>query len=563
MAKVVGDIAVEVGADVSPLQRALNRGGRDLDTFGSRAAAMGSRVAKVGGIVAAGLGAAAGASYAMARSAADAGAEIERMSRLAGTTPEKFQRMAAAAQGFGIEQDKLADILKDVQDRVGDFLATGGGPMADFFENIAPKVGVTAEQFKNLGGPAALQLYVDSLEKAGVGQEEMTFYLEAMASDLTQLLPLLSNGGAEMQRLGDEAEKAGRVMSNEAVSGSQELRRELDDLTAGIRTKLNEAILENKEEIQQLANDIETVWIPALISVAEAITTVINAIGEATRVYTAWRKLIAEGDPGKNPVAGSGGMFDGIGGDGTGGGDPVSGGGGGSLSPEGAGKLYGIGSDSTAGGDGGDTLNFMAQQGEAIEEQQIAHYARLGEILSDYTSDRFAMLSEAGERELELQQDYAERSREIEEMTGKQKLQAAQGAFGDLATLMTTENEKLFKIGKAAAIAEATVSGYQAAVEAWEQGMKVGGPPVAAAFTAASLARTGALISNIASQNIGGGGGGSSGGGGGAVAGATGGSIDRNLTIDVTGNVSPDADHIIKVVQQAIDDGWTISGVKR
>jgi len=66
---------------------------------------------------------------------------------------------------------------------------------------------------------------------------------------------------------------------------------------------------------------------------------------------------------------------------------------------------------------------------------------------------------------------------------------------------MQTGNAKLFKIGQAAAVAEAVVSGYSAAVSAWEKGMKVGGPPVAAAFTAASLVKTGALISSITSAS--------------------------------------------------------------
>ena len=84
--------------------------------------------------------------------------------------------------------------------------------MADFFENIAPRVGVTADQFARLSGPEALQLYVSSLERAGVSQQEMTFYLEAMASDTTRLIPLLQNGGAEMTRLGAQAQTEGRVV---------------------------------------------------------------------------------------------------------------------------------------------------------------------------------------------------------------------------------------------------------------------------------------------------------------------------------------------------------------
>src|SRR5690606_448282 len=131
----------------------------------------------------------------------------------------EFQRWAAGSKRVGIEQDKLADILKDVNDRVGDFMETGGGPMKDFFEQVAPKVGVTAQQFKNLSGPQALQLYVDTLQKAGLNQQQMTFYLEAMASDATALIPLLQDGGKAMNAYGDAAERSGAILSDAAIKG--------------------------------------------------------------------------------------------------------------------------------------------------------------------------------------------------------------------------------------------------------------------------------------------------------------------------------------------------------
>ena len=85
--------------------------------------------------------------------------------------------------------------------------------MADFFENIAPKVGVTIEQFKKLNSREALQLYVDSLQKANVSQKEMTFYMEAMASDSTALLPLLLDNGEAMAKLAGEADALGIAMT--------------------------------------------------------------------------------------------------------------------------------------------------------------------------------------------------------------------------------------------------------------------------------------------------------------------------------------------------------------
>ena len=69
---------------------------------------------------------------------------------------------------------------------------------------------MTADRFKALSGPQALGLYVAALEKANLSQAEMTFFMEAIASDSTALLPLLRNNGQLMRELGDEAENMGR-----------------------------------------------------------------------------------------------------------------------------------------------------------------------------------------------------------------------------------------------------------------------------------------------------------------------------------------------------------------
>lgn len=155
---------------------------------------------------------------AMTAQSAKAVKEIQDLARVADTTFSDFVKMSEGAKKFGIEQDKLSDILKDVKDRVGDFIATGGGPMADFFENIAPKIGITADAFKDLSGKDSLQLFYKSLEQANLSQAEMTFYLEAMASDLTMLQPLLENNSALFKQFGDEAERMGLVLSDDKVN---------------------------------------------------------------------------------------------------------------------------------------------------------------------------------------------------------------------------------------------------------------------------------------------------------------------------------------------------------
>lgn len=171
---------------------------------------------------------AVGAMAVWIKSSINTAAEIQNLAKVANTSTTEFQKFAAGARTVGIENDKLADILKDVNDKVGDFLVTGGGELKEFFESVAPKVGVTAEQFRNLSGPQALGLYVDTLEKAGANQQEMTFFLEAIANDATLLAPLLRNGAKEMRGLADEAQDLGLILSEETIAGAKQFNDDLD-----------------------------------------------------------------------------------------------------------------------------------------------------------------------------------------------------------------------------------------------------------------------------------------------------------------------------------------------
>lgn len=187
----------------------------------------------------------------------DAAIEVTNLSQVSGTTAEQFQRMAFGARQFGVEQDKLADIFKDTQDKVGEFLQTGGGPLKDFFEQISPKVGVTVEQFARLSGPEALQLYYDSLQKANLGQKQTTFYLEAIASDASLLTPLLRDNGRAWQQLGDEAERFGAVLSDDAIKSGIEFNRQIEKLTA---------------QATALSHQIAAAAVPALTDFLEQMT---------------------------------------------------------------------------------------------------------------------------------------------------------------------------------------------------------------------------------------------------------------------------------------------------
>lgn len=233
------DVIAQVGGFVAGMDKAERSSEKWRKQVEKNAKAVGTAI---GAGVAAGVTALA----AITVSAINSASEITNLASVANVSTSDFQKLAAGAKTVGIEQDKLSDILKDVNDKVGDFLNTGGGEMADFFEQIAPKVGVTAEQFRNLSGSQALGLYVSSLEKAKVSQSDMTFYLEAIANDATLLLPLLRNNSEGFKRFGDAAEAAGAIMDDKTIRAAQELKAAtwlVDQSVSGLSNQITSAML--------------------------------------------------------------------------------------------------------------------------------------------------------------------------------------------------------------------------------------------------------------------------------------------------------------------------------
>lgn len=229
-----------------------------------------------------------GAMAVWVKSSINNAAEIHNLAKVAGASTTEFQKFAAGARTVGIENDKLSDILKDVNDKVGDFLVTGGGPLADFFEKVAPQVGVTADQFRNLSGPQALGLYVDTLEKAGANQQEMTFFLEAIASDATMLAPLLRNGAKEMRGLADEAENLGLILSEETIAGAKQFNDDLDLLgrvAGGVGQQIAAELLPDLLDLTNTLRDPETAKAAAAMAkaVVGSFSTIIKGARETVQ----------------------------------------------------------------------------------------------------------------------------------------------------------------------------------------------------------------------------------------------------------------------------------------
>ncbi|WP_329891840.1 phage tail protein [Stenotrophomonas sp. SMYL11] len=245
-----------------------------------------TRIATVAGAALGTAAAAAGtAVFTWTKQVGQLAVEYDRLGKLSGTTSQDFQRMAAGARTVGISQEKLADIFKDVQEKIGDYAQTGGGEMKDFFDNIAKGSGLTVESFRRLSGPDALGLYFKSLEKANLSQSELTSYMEAIASDSAMLIPLLRNNSAEFNRMGNAAEAAGSIIDvqlTQAMLGMRDVTNRAELSLQGMKVQVVSGIM---PALQDFTDQLDAVAVNGNFAkeAADALSGAIRGVTDAVR----------------------------------------------------------------------------------------------------------------------------------------------------------------------------------------------------------------------------------------------------------------------------------------
>ncbi|QUV68670.1 transglycosylase SLT domain-containing protein [Acinetobacter baumannii] len=236
-------VEVHVGAKTSELKKGMNEAesivkdtaqeievtGKKVDfqidvsgvqkTFDNLSTNISTQMLGLGKKIAAGIGSALAADglVSFTRNAISTASEVQKMSDMLGESVEDFQYFAKGAQTAGLSLEQFGMMGKDALDRLGE-ARRGEGEMMDFFEKVAPKIGVTIDMFKDLSGPEVIQAYYDGLEKANLSHAEIITYMEQIVDDGSLLIPLLKDGGAGFKKWGEEAKNAGAIMSKDMVN---------------------------------------------------------------------------------------------------------------------------------------------------------------------------------------------------------------------------------------------------------------------------------------------------------------------------------------------------------
>ena len=161
------------------------------------------------------------AAIAMLVSSAKANRELSLLASQAKMATSEFRGLAFATEQYGISGEQIADISKDISDKVGEFATAGTGA----FQDYADAMGLTksqavavAQSFDGLSSEQVIGKVVEGLESVNATSNTTTFVLESLGNDLSKLTPLFSDNSKELERIRERFDAVNKSM---AITASQ------------------------------------------------------------------------------------------------------------------------------------------------------------------------------------------------------------------------------------------------------------------------------------------------------------------------------------------------------
>lgn len=498
MAKVA-DLAVEVGADIRPLMRGLDRAGGRVDRYQREVSRANKKIVTAFKLVGLATVAVAGSLAALSKRAMATAEELSDVSNKANTTVRSLQELRFAATQNGAASRDMDDALTRLTRRMSLFVADGGGPAAAALEALKISITDTSGNLRDSGD--VFREVAARFEAMESGARKAALASQLFGEDAgPRLLPLLNQGISGLDEFARRADDLGLVLETSAVDKAGRANAAFRALGESLRTQVTAAALEGADAFITLANFATEFAVPAFagvvrivaefvqetIRLAQAVGEVLSLGGRATtgsqgRAERRNRRGTAETT---NPLSG---IFSG-------------------------GETYGGGNRKERRDARSGTLPTV----ETVEESppvvpDVPDQESFEDLLARIEEQQAQITATGRSAEAERTKIAKEAARERErvaEEEAKNREQATSDFWNNMATLGRSGSNKLFQAAKIAAIGRALLELRETVVFAYKHGTAIAGPALGAAYAATAAAAQAANIAGIRSSSPSGGGGG-------------------------------------------------------
>jgi hypothetical protein len=271
---------VRISADDKPLRSSLSRVPALFRSVSAGIAAVG-----IGNLFAQGVTKATAAVFSFAES----GAQVDDMAKRTGASSESLSQLAYAAEQSGASID---DVERGMR-KLGDVTTQAANGSKSASEALAA-VGLSAADLEGLNPDQAMLAVAEGLSKIEDPAKRSSLAMDLLGKSGTNLLPMMEDGAAGIQKLMTEADSLGLTLTGEQAAAAAQL----DDSWA-----------KAKSTFIGTAKVIGAVLAPALSFLLETFSAVVpvmmsalKAIGEAlihwaARGWTAIQELTASFQP--------------------------------------------------------------------------------------------------------------------------------------------------------------------------------------------------------------------------------------------------------------------------
>ncbi len=205
------------------LTKGLRAAQQRLQAWGAGIRGIGTKLAGVGVVAAAGLGAAV-------RSFAGFGDSLSKMSQRTGVSVESLSELAYAASQSGTDIATLETGIRVMQRTIND-AGRGLSTAIDGFEAL----GLTVEHFRGLKPEDQLKLVADRLSRVEDPSKRAALAMQLLGRSGTRLLPLFAEGAAGIEALQQKARDLGLTIGNDDAQAAVVFGDTLDDLIKVIK----------------------------------------------------------------------------------------------------------------------------------------------------------------------------------------------------------------------------------------------------------------------------------------------------------------------------------------
>lgn len=198
------DLVAKVGGFVSGLSqadRASQKWRKQVQSDAKAAATAFTSFATAASAAAIGVGV---AGYNLLKTTSKQITETDRWAKSLNMSTQSLLAWQYAAEKAGVSGDQMADIFKDIGDKIGDAVLNKSGEAVGALDAL----GLSAKKLAGESPDKQLLAISDALGKIKTNAEKTTI-LESLGNDLSKLLPLLDQGGEKLRQYLDAAKQFG------------------------------------------------------------------------------------------------------------------------------------------------------------------------------------------------------------------------------------------------------------------------------------------------------------------------------------------------------------------